>query len=107
MGIDVELSLEDKARLELQENAINLARDKGMKVGLVRPITLWPFPDKAMMKVAKSAKKLLVVEMSNGQFIDDVKLAIECSRPVEFLGVGGGWYPSVEGILEKLEKVYK
>jgi len=89
------------------KGAINLAREKGLKVGLIRPVTLWPFPDEAMMAAAKNARKLLVVEMSNGQFIDDVKLAIRCSKPVEFLGVGGGWYPSVEGILEKIEQIYK
>jgi 2-oxoglutarate ferredoxin oxidoreductase subunit alpha len=89
------------------KGAINIARDKGIKVGLIRPITLWPFPDKAMMKIAKKVDKFLVIEMSNGQFIDDVKLAIECSKPVEFLGIGGGWYPSVEGILEKIEEVCK
>jgi 2-oxoglutarate ferredoxin oxidoreductase subunit alpha len=88
------------------KGAIDLARDKGLKVGLIRPITLWPFPEKAMMDIAKTARKLLVVEMSNGQFVDDVKLAIECSKPVEFLGLGGGWYPSVEGILEKIEAIY-
>ena len=89
------------------KGAINIARDKGLKVGLIRPITLWPFPDKAMMEVAKTVRKFLVVEMSNGQFIDDVKLAIQCGKPVEFQGIGGGWYPSVEGILEKIEAIYK
>lgn len=87
------------------KGAINIAREQGIKVGLIRPITLWPFPDKAVMDASKQAKKLLVVEMSNGQFIEDVKLAIQCSKPVEFLGLGGGWYPSVEGILEKIEKI--
>lgn len=87
------------------KGAVNEAREKGLKVGLIRPITLWPFPNKDLMAVAEKAKKLLVVEMSNGQFIEDVKLAIECSKPVEFLGTGGGWYPSVEEILGKIESI--
>jgi 2-oxoglutarate ferredoxin oxidoreductase subunit alpha len=77
-----------------------------MKVGLIRPISLWPFPNEEFMQVAENARKLLVVEMSCGQFIDDVKLAIECKKPVEFLGMGGGWYPSPESIFEKIEEIY-
>ena len=88
-------------------DAIDAAREKGLKVGLIRPITLWPFPDEVFKEVARRAKKFLVVEMSNGQFIEDVKLSIDCSRPVEFLGTGGGWYPTPEKILEKIEAVYK
>ena len=86
--------------------AVSLAREKGMKVGLIRPITLWPFPDEAFKEVAAGAEKFLVVEMSNGQFIEDVKLATECKRPVEFLGTGGGWYPTAENIFEKIQAVY-
>jgi len=88
------------------KGALNLARAKGMKVGLIRPITLWPFPDEAFRELAESAAKFLVVEMSNGQFIEDVKLATECKRPVEFLGTGGGWYPTAENIFEKIQAVY-
>lgn len=77
-----------------------------MKVGLIRPITLWPFPDGAFKALAESAAKFLVVEMSNGQFIEDVKLATECKKPVEFLGTGGGWYPTAENIFEKVQAVY-
>ena len=86
--------------------SVRMARDKGMKVGLLRPISLWPFPDKVFKKVAKTAKKLLVVEMSNGQFIEDVRLATECNVPVEFLGCGGGWYPTPENIMERIEEIY-
>ena len=88
------------------KGAIKIARDKGMKVGLIRPISLWPFPKQEFMEVAENARKLLVVEMSSGQFIEDVKLAIECKKPVEFLGTGGGWYPSPESIFEKIEEIY-
>ncbi|MFH1614030.1 MAG: 3-methyl-2-oxobutanoate dehydrogenase subunit VorB [Planctomycetota bacterium] len=86
--------------------AVDLARQEGLKVGLMRPITLWPFPVGAFRELAEKVEKFVVVEMSNGQFIEDVKLAIECSRAVEFLGLGGGWYPSPENILEKIKEVY-
>lgn len=90
----------------IAKGAVNLARQKGLRVGLIWPISLWPFPNKAFRALAEKCEKFLVVEMSNGQFIEDVKLATECSRPVEFLGTGGGWYPSPENILKKIEAVY-
>ena len=90
----------------IARGAVSLAREKGMKVGLIRPITLWPFPDEAFKEVGAGVEKFLVVEMSNGQFIEDVKLATECKRPVEFLGTGGGWYPTAENIFEKIQAVY-
>ncbi len=91
----------------IAKGAIEMARQEGMKVGMIRPITLWPFPDEPFKKAAKTAKNFLVVEMSNGQLIEDVKLAIECKREVEFFGVGGGWYPTPEEIFEAIKKVYK
>ena len=90
----------------IARSAVNLAREKGMKVGLIRPISLWPFPSEVFAKAADTSRKILVVEMSNGQLIEDVKLAVKCKIDVEFLGVGGGWYPSAENILEKIEEVY-
>jgi 2-oxoglutarate ferredoxin oxidoreductase subunit alpha len=84
------------------KSAVNTAREKGLKVGLIRPISLWPFPKEAFMTLAKTVKQFLVVEMSNGQFIEDVKLAIECKKPVEFFGKGGGWYPTPINIFEKI-----
>jgi 2-oxoglutarate ferredoxin oxidoreductase subunit alpha len=89
----------------IAKGAVIKARKKGIKVGLIRPITLWPFPQRDFKGIAERVEKFLVVEMSNGQFIEDVKLAIECQRPVEFLGWGGGWYPSAENILEKIEEI--
>jgi 2-oxoglutarate ferredoxin oxidoreductase subunit alpha len=91
----------------IAKTAVNQAREQGMKVGLIRPITIWPFPTDVFNRVADSAKKFIVVEMSNGQFIEDVELATRCKRPVEFLGFGGGWYPTPENILEKIVEVYK
>lgn len=84
------------------KGAITEARAKGIKVGLLRPKTLWPFPVDEYKKIAETAKSILCVEMSMGQMIDDVKLAINCSLPVEFLGRTGGIVPSAEEIMQKL-----
>jgi 2-oxoglutarate ferredoxin oxidoreductase subunit alpha len=91
----------------IAKGAVRTARSQGMKVGLIRPITLWPFPEEPFKRAAETAERFLVVEMSNGQFIEDVKLASECRRPVEFLGKGGGWYPTPEAILEKISAIYE
>lgn len=87
----------------IAKGAIRLARQKGIKVGLIRPITLWPFPRDVFKHIASSVGQILVVEMSHGQFIEDVQLATEMSCPIEFLGAGGGWYPTEDIILEKIE----
>lgn len=89
----------------IAKGAVKLARRKGIKAGLIRPISVWPFPKEPFMKAAQTAKRFLVVEMSEGQFIEDVKLACECKKPVDFLGKGGGWYPTQECILEKIEQI--
>ncbi len=91
----------------IAKGAVKAARERGMKVGLIRPVSLWPFPDEPFKRLAETADKFLVVEMSNGQFIEDVKLASECKKPVEFLGWGGGWYPTTEAILEKIQTIYE
>ena len=87
----------------IAKGAVRMAREKGLAVGLIRPITLWPFPKASFMNIAQTAAGVLVVEMSYGQFIEDVKLAMDCALPVEFLGKGGGWYPTEDIILEKIE----
>lgn len=87
------------------KTAITLARKEGIKVGMVRPITLWPYPSAALAKVAKTAKEFLVVELNKGQMVDDVKISIECSRPVSFYGRTGGMMPTPEEILEELRKI--
>jgi 2-oxoglutarate/2-oxoacid ferredoxin oxidoreductase subunit alpha len=94
------------ATARMAKAAVNMARDAGMNVGLLRPKMVWPFPVKFFAKHLVHVRKWLVVEMSNGQFIEDVKLATECRKPVEFFGCGGGWYPTGELILEKLRQVY-
>lgn len=86
--------------------AKDLARAKGYKVGVIRPITLWPFPSAEIKQHAQHCKGLLCVEMSAGQMIDDVKLAVEGVAPVEFYGRIGGMVPSPEGVLEAFEKTF-
>jgi 2-oxoisovalerate ferredoxin oxidoreductase alpha subunit len=85
-------------------SAVDEARKQGIKVGLFRPITLWPFPSKELAKVSLHIEKLLVIELSNGQMVEDVSLAIEGKRPVEFYGRVGGNVPSVEEALAKIEE---
>ncbi|HZC24878.1 MAG TPA: transketolase C-terminal domain-containing protein, partial [Candidatus Binatia bacterium] len=83
-------------------SAVDEARKQGIRVGLFRPITLWPFPSKALAQEAMRAEKLLVVELSNGQMVEDVRLALSGKRPVEFYGRVGGNVPSVEELLGKI-----
>ena len=87
------------------KNAIAEARRQGVKVGLVRPVTLWPFPEKALKKAAAHCRQFLSVELSMGQMIDDIRLAIECSRPVELCNRAGGVIPSPEEVLAKILKM--
>ena len=84
------------------KNAIVEARKQGVKVGMVRPITLWPFPKAAYQKAAEHCKKFLSVELNMGQMIDDVRLAIECKRPVELCNRVGGIIPSPEEVYAKI-----
>ena len=85
-------------------SAVDEARKQGIKVGLFRPITLWPFPIKELAKTALHVEKFLVVELSNGQMVEDVCLAVAGRRPVEFYGRVGGNVPSVEELLAKIEE---
>ncbi|MDP3803948.1 MAG: 3-methyl-2-oxobutanoate dehydrogenase subunit VorB [Candidatus Omnitrophota bacterium] len=83
--------------------SMEMARSKGLKVGMIRPITLWPFPDKAIEEACNTARKLLVVEMSAGQMVEDVRLAVNGRAKVDFYGRMGGGIPSDTEILEKIE----
>jgi len=85
-------------------SAVDEARKQGIRVGLFRPITLWPFPSKELTAAALQAEKVVVVELSNGQMIEDVRLALEGQRPIEFYGRVGGNVPSVEELLAKIEE---
>ncbi|HEX4786545.1 MAG TPA: 3-methyl-2-oxobutanoate dehydrogenase subunit VorB [Candidatus Sulfotelmatobacter sp.] len=85
-------------------SAVDEARKHGLKVGLFRPVSLWPFPSKELASTALRAEKFLVVELSNGQMVEDVRLALDGKRPVEFYGRGGGNVPAVEELLAKIEE---
>lgn len=87
------------------KSAVNKARAEGIKAGLFRPVTLWPFPKQQLLDATKSAKAVLSVEMNMGQMIDDVKLALDCRLPVEFYGRTGGVIPSPSGVLDKLREM--
>ena len=91
------------ASARVAKSAVNHARAEGIKAGLFRPITLWPFPVKEINEAAKNAKVFLDVEMSMGQMIEDVKLSLNCSKPVEFFGRTGGVIPSPAEVLEQIK----
>lgn len=93
------------ASSRVARSAVNKAREKGIKVGLVRPITLWPFPEDAVKQAGKQSKEMIVVEMSMGQMVDDVRLAVECSLPVTFYGRTGGMIPTPADLLAKIEEI--
>jgi len=84
--------------------AAELAREKGIKVGVFRPITLFPFPYNEIAKYSDQVKGFLDVEMSAGQMVEDVRLAVNGKNPVKFYGRMGGIVPTPEEILEDLEK---
>ena len=77
-------------------------REKGIKAGLIRPITLWPFPDDTVSKAAKKAKTFFVIEMSQGQMLEDVRLAVDGRCPVKFYGRSGGGVPAEEEIINEI-----
>jgi pyruvate/2-oxoacid:ferredoxin oxidoreductase alpha subunit len=83
-------------------SAVEMARREGLKAGLFRPITLWPFPSRALADAASKVSRILVVELSNGQMVEDVRLAVNGKVPVEFYGRTGGNVPSVEEVHSKL-----
>ena len=89
----------------VSKNAITAAREKGIKVGLIRPITLWPFPSGAIAKAADKVKAFISVELSMGQMIEDVKLAENCKKPVTLCSRVGGMIPSPEQVLAAIEDV--
>lgn len=83
-------------------NAVNEARANGVRAGLIRPVTLWPFPEKVLKKAADKVKGFVSVELSMGQMIEDVKLATECKKPVSLCNRAGGMIPSPEQVLEAI-----
>ena len=91
----------------VSRNAVDAAREMGIKVGMIRPITLWPFPEKVLKEAADKCKAFLSVELNMGQMIKDVKLAIDCKKPVDLCYRTGGMIPSPEEVLAAIEKMQK
>ena len=92
------------ASARISRKAVELAREQGIKAGLFRPITLFPFPSKELNEAAKNAKGLLSVEMNAGQMIDDIRLAVECRIPVKHFGRYGGVIHAPGEIFNEIKK---
>ena len=91
----------------VSKNAITEARRQGIKAGMIRPITLWPFPKAPFKKASESVKQFISVELSMGQMIEDVRLATECRVPVTLCNRVGGMIPSPEMVLEAIKEAAK
>ncbi len=87
------------------KNAVVAARKEGIKVGMIRPLTVWPFPKKAFAEAAKQVKSFISVELSMGQMIEDVALATECKKPVHLCNRSGGMIPTPEQVLEMIREI--
>jgi len=86
----------------IARSAVDMAREQGIAAGLVRPITLWPFPSRPISALADGKRQFLAVELSCGQMLDDVNLAVAGKSPVEFYGRSGGSVPSVDEVLSQI-----
>lgn len=91
----------------VSQNAIDAARTNGIKVGMIRPITLWPFPKAALQKAAETVKEFICVELNMGQMIEDVQLSVECRKPVHSCTRTGGMIPGPDFIYNKICEVAK
>lgn len=89
------------------KNAVVAARAEGIKAGLIRPITLWPFPKKALSEAADQVKSFVSVELSMGQMVEDIHLATGCRRPVSLCNRVGGMIPSPDQVLASIRKAAK
>ncbi len=92
----------------IAKTAIEMLREEGYKVGLIRPITLWPFPSKIISKAVKrnDVKSFYVFEMNAGQMLEDVQLTVNGEKPIYFHGRLGGNVPSPDELIEKIKKIY-
>jgi 2-oxoglutarate ferredoxin oxidoreductase subunit alpha len=86
----------------IAKSAIDIVREEGVRVGLIRPITLFPFPDKVIAHAAEKIEQFLVVEMNLGQMVEDVRLAVNGRAPVSFYGRPGGAIPLVEDVAQQI-----
>jgi len=87
------------------QTVVRDAREKGIKVGLLRPVTVWPFPDRRIAELAEQVQGILTIEMNAGQMVQDVRLAVEGRCPVRFYGRMGGVIPLADEILPEVEKL--
>ncbi|MEY8562204.1 3-methyl-2-oxobutanoate dehydrogenase subunit VorB [Eggerthellaceae bacterium 3-80] len=95
------------ASARIARSAVVAAREQGIKAGLIRPITLWPFPTDAFESVMDTARDFLVVEMNMGQMVEDVRLVSEGRVPVEFFGRTGGIIPTPAEVLKRIEAAHE
>ena len=91
----------------VSKNAIDEARKNGVKVGMIRPITLWPFPKKVLFDAADKVKAFISVELSMGQLVEDVELATKCKKPVLLCNRTGGMIPTTNNVLDKIYEADK
>jgi 2-oxoglutarate/2-oxoacid ferredoxin oxidoreductase subunit alpha len=112
---DAERYLTDDARLvviaygtaaRIAKGAVKKVRDMGLKVGVFRPITLWPFPNHSLLGMSRLVKEFLVFEMSTGQMVEDVRLALEGNSRTEFYGRPGGSIPTPDEIAKEITRIY-
>jgi 2-oxoglutarate ferredoxin oxidoreductase subunit alpha len=90
----------------IAQKAIELAEEEGLKVGLFRPITLWPFPEKEIAAAAKGKRGVLVVEINAGQMVEDVRLSVNGEEPVAHFGRLGGIVPEPDEIVKALKEKF-
>ena len=89
----------------ISKKVIQIAREQGIRVGLLRPITLWPFPSKRIGELGARMKGILSLEINAGQMVEDIRLAVECKVPVKWYGRLGGIIPEPEEVVEELKKM--
>lgn len=88
------------------KTTVSLAREEGLKVALIRPITVYPFPSEVINQASNSKRQFLVMELNTGQMVEDVRLAVKPGTNVEFYGVPPGYIPAPEELLQQIKKVY-
>ncbi|MBP2664046.1 MAG: korA 5, partial [Firmicutes bacterium] len=89
----------------IAQSALDIARENGKKVGLLRPISLWPFPEPPFARLAKTTKAFLTLELSAGQMIEDVRLATHDAKPVHFYGRTGGMIMTPMEVYQEIIKI--
>lgn len=88
-------------------SAVNMLREEGIRAGLIRPITLWPFPSETIARRAKTADAFFTIEMSQGQMVEDVRLAVNGEKPVYFYGRNGGMVPDQEAMVKQAKQYFQ